>query len=708
MKKQVCFTVLAVLALSVPCLAESKAAPLHELIIRNSGSLRGRTVYVDLFGRTARAAFRDADTAGMTVEMLGQPLPVPWNEVKPSALVRIALQAASSAADLLAVARFAHAEGLDEDAGRALDAAAAGYRDSAEEISAVRKEIFPEPVQPEPVVRETSSKPAPVPEITSEAKPSVIPTFHCLGIYWSPEKGEAAKKVFVKYREAGRGEWRDALPMRYNRVDSPECKADYRGSIVNLSPGAAYDVALHLEGTDLKTVFRAATWNERFPVASVVKGSNRKDTLSAGTSGTAAGYVLYDGTGCTIDTGNQSDVGISVDASYVIIRGYTIRNARQHGIRLFGGHHIVIENCDISKWGSEDENGFGVDYQGGVFSNRKELSSVVIQRCRIHHPSWDSNSWAEDHNNSRHPAGQQTIVFWESEGNHVIRYNELWSDEAHYFNDVMGAGYNSGHRGFPGADSDIYCNYIANCWDDGIEAEGGDRNVRIWNNYIENVMMPIANAAASIGPLYVWRNVSGRSYSPPGSSWDLTHGYFFKMGYAGSEKWMTGHMYIFNNTIFQPDGQGAGGLGGSSKIIKHCVTRNNIFHARQGDRYSIASNDSSTDNDFDFDLVSAQCPGDQEKHSVSGTPTYVPGAGFSFETKTGVFHLAPGSRGYDAGVPIANFCDSFNGTRPDMGAHESGTQKMQFGVKAEFVPPGASQNAGAAPAPAPAAGSAAD
>jgi len=219
--------------------------------------------------------------------------------------------------------------------------------------------------------------------------------------------------------------------------------------------------------------------------------------------------------------------------------------------RIGKGQHIVIENCDISQWGTESEQGWGKNYQAGIFSNNRDLRAVVIQRCKLHHPSWDSNSWAEKHGKSTHPAGPQTVVLWESEGNHVIRYNECWSDPDHYFNDGMGAGSNGGFRGFPGADSDIYCNYVANCWDDGIEAEGGDQNVRIWNNYIEEVLIPIANAAASIGPLYAWRNVSGRCYSPHDSSWDMTHGPFFKMGYAGGEKWMTGHMYIFNNTIFQ-------------------------------------------------------------------------------------------------------------------------------------------------------------
>ncbi len=53
-----------------------------------------------------------------------------------------------------------------------------------------------------------------------------------------------------------------------------------------------------------------------------------------------------------------------------------------------------------------------------------------------------------------------------------------------------------------------------------------------------------------------------------------------------------------------------------------------------------------------------------------------------------MFQLAPGSKGVDAGVVIPNFCEAINGNRPDLGAHESGTGKMQFGVRAQFAPPG--------------------
>src|SRR5688500_634044 len=152
---------------------------------------------------------------------------------------------------------------------------------------------------------------------------------------------------------------------------------------------------------------------------------------------------------------------------------------------------------------------------------------------------------------------------------------------------------------------------------------------------------------------------------------------------------MTGHMYIFNNTLLQPNNEGANGLGGESRVIKHCVSRNNILHVRPGDTHSISTEKRSADNDFDYDLLSAErYPADQEKHGIKGTPRYLPGAGFSFESKIGNFQLAGDSPGCDQGVAIPNFCDVFNGA-PDMGAHEAGSPLMAFGVKAEFIPPAA-------------------
>ena len=151
---------------------------------------------------------------------------------------------------------------------------------------------------------------------------------------------------------------------------------------------------------------------------------------------------------------------------------------------------------------------------------------------------------------------------------------------------------------------------------------------------------------------------------------------------------MTGQIYLFNNTIFQEDNNGAGGLGGGSRIIKHCITRNNILHVRERESRSIAVNGSHRHNDFDYDLTSAAYPPNHEKHGLKGIPRYVPGVGFDPETRTGMFQLAPGSKGVDAAVVIPNFCETVNGNPPDFGAHERETGRMEFGVRAQFAPLG--------------------
>jgi len=539
------------------------------------------------------------------------------------------------------------------------------------------------------------------PVVNSAVQATSVSTFHCLSLYWTPEGGAAEKRVLVKFREVGTDKWRDGLPMRYNPIEdrnnrghkTPVCLGDYRGSIVNLTPGTAYEVALQLEGTDASTVLIASTWSEEFPIAETIKHPGGHTTFEITKSGTPDGYILYDGTGSTINTNNECNAGITVDAEYVIIRGFTIRKVKNHGIQILKGHHIVIEHCNISQWGSEDVpgTGYGVEMNSAVYSKGdRNLHAVVVQRNMFHRPSWDTNSWAEDHRpgkQSKHPDGPQTITFWEPEGNNVIRYNELWSGNGNYYNDVIGGAFNGSYRGWPGRDSDIYCNYIANCWDDGIEVEGGGQNVRIWNNYIEHVKTPIANAATSIGPLYIWQNVSGRSaHSKPEFPRAPRNGPFMKMGFAGDIHWMTGHMYVFNNTVFQAKDDGADALGESSRVIKHCTTRNNILHTRTTSTHSISTDKRHEDNDFDHDLYSARVPKDAQKNGIKGTPKYVKGAGFDFDTKTGNFQLAPGSPGYRQGVVIHNFCEPINGKQPDMGAHQSGAPAMVVGVKANFVP----------------------
>jgi hypothetical protein len=523
---------------------------------------------------------------------------------------------------------------------------------------------------------------------TGAASGFATPTFHCIGLYWTPPGGAAGREVNVRFRRQGVTEWNPGLPMRYNPIaNTDEDLTDYRGSIVHLTPATIYEIELTLAGTHTTTKIVSKTWSEDFPIGKTVRVPDKSAPSAITESGTPEAWRVYDGRGATIDVRHQHDACITVNASNVILRGFILKgagaatnvSARPIGaIRIDGGHDIVIENCDISGWGRlNPKTGFGFDYDSAIYSRSATLKRLVVQRCKLHHPAYDGSNWYEP-KYPTHSMGPQCISLFNTAGNHVIRYNECYSDLEHMYNDGIGGGSNGSFQGAPGPDSDVYGNIVSHCWDDGLEIEGGNRNVRVWGNYITQSMMMIANAATSIGPLYVWRNVVALSQSRP----DAGGGNFLKMGYANSEDWMTGHMYIFHNTLFGPDEWlPTGGLGGD-RIVKHTISRNNILHVRTAQSHSASNNRRNVDNDFDYDLCNGRVPTNQEPHGVRGEPIYAGGAGFDPGTKTGRFQLFPASPGANAGEIIPNFSDGFSGKAPDIGAHQRGAAPMQFGVNA--------------------------
>ena len=523
-----------------------------------------------------------------------------------------------------------------------------------------------------------------------------VPTFHCIGLYWNAERGAADNTCQVRYRKAGSQDWKDAMPLWFDgREFSPvgrdgrgaekaakwEHGGQYRGSIVNLEPGTEYEIELSLEKTKRKQSLKAKTWSEDFPVAKKVAISDSGETLVIEQGGTAAGYVVYappeDRKTAVIDVKNGKEHCIEVLAPFVIIRGMTLKGAGVHGIRIFGGcHDVVIEGCDISGWGRIAEDRWGRNLDSAIYSRERDLTRVVIQRNRIHHPRGDSNNWKEyrpreGKREPYHPEGAQTVHFTDSEGNHVIRYNTVWSDEDHQYNDIFGAGANFSVRGFPNRDSDIYGNRLSHCWDDTIESEGANCNVRIWGNYSTDCYVAIATAGTSVGPLYVWRNIGGAMRVATGQ-WG---GGFLKT----SDIMGGGRIFVFHNTILQPlekdeDGTvstGARtGLGWGGPMV-NITSRNNILDVTQR---SFQSRNDDPLADYDYDLYRGPLPSERhEKHGLTGAPIYAEGQPHA---------LAENSPGHDAGVRIPNFNDDFRDAAPDMGAEEHGVKPLEFGADA--------------------------
>jgi hypothetical protein len=301
---------------------------------------------------------------------------------------------------------------------------------------------------------------------------------------------------------------------------------------------------------------------------------------------------------------------------------------------------------------------WGADYDGAIYSNSEDIERIIMQRNKMHHPRSDSNCWEEyrvEHD-TYHPRGAQAVVFFNSRGNHVIRYNEVYSDEEHRFNDGLGAGSNFSTEGFPNRDSDIYGNIISHCWDDGIESEGANQNVRIWGNYIDNTYVKIAVASTSLGPCYIFRNLAGTARKDPFDSWDdVEHGGFLKT----SDNQGGGKIFVFHNTLLQPEPPAGTtyplgcdpGLGHGGPML-NTMTRNNILHIHKDWHDSISDQNQDPLADYDYDLYN------------------------------GDIEAAPDMGAFEAGSPPMEFgVDAYrNVPQPDGGDGEDGADSDEPGV----------------------------
>jgi hypothetical protein len=522
---------------------------------------------------------------------------------------------------------------------------------------------------------------------------SAVPTYESAGIYWSaPGSGASSGGCEVKFRKQGDSAWRDGLALWYDGA-SNEC----RGSLVHLSPATDYEVQLNLPGQPAARALGFRTWSEVVPVARTVTVSSGA-TLNITEGGSPGGYVVYQAApGAVLDAANSAASNVAINASYVVLRGFTLRGAQQDAIRIAPTvTDVVIEDNEITGWGRQRSGSLGVNLDSAIRAVCVEptLQRVTIQRNRIRDPRYGTNSWSDGH-----PQGPQGITFSHCGGNHVIRYNEITSPSGRYYNDIIGGEDNHTIRGFPYGDTDIYGNLLQHAWDDGIEAEGANKNVRIWGNYIDSTAISIATTLTSVGPVYIFRNVWNRSRFYERVALDAdSRGVFSKSG--STSGFGNGRRYLFHNTMLQATqagvvyGLGGGaGLGGtgSTRPVNNTVTRNNIFHLWKPVNafYQIG-----TGNDFGYDLYSGSL-GTTAVGSIQGVPLYASGSGWTSEAN-GLYQLASNSPGYDRGARIANFNDGFTGAAPDIGAHESGTAAMKFGLGLP-PPPVASTPYGGAP-----------
>lgn len=408
-----------------------------------------------------------------------------------------------------------------------------------------------------------------------------VSTYESISLAWSPVEGRPDRICKVDFRKKGTQEWEEGFPLWFDNRDW-----EYRGSLVELDPGTSYEIRLQLEGLGVEQRSTAKTWTENVRIADTVFVSSRNKTLIARKGGSPEkGYVLYmpkPGDSAVIDVKKQYELCVKIKRSYIIVRGFTLRGATEHGVRINPRqHHIIIEQCDIADWGSPEPGyeAFGQSQHAGIFTDGDGFHPyhVVIQDNKIHHPTYGANYPGQAGAKGSGSRGPKAISLMRGGGVYVIRHNAIYSDSAHYFSDGMGEWRNFSFQGFPSRESDIHHNYISHCWGDAIEAEGGNQNVRIWANYSTHCTYHISTANTNLGPLYIWRNISGISALKPGeygTEWGLMYD---KDHPDPSEEVPRGIIYLFHNTLSQPIYQGLPAGATLPKLHDRVIAKNNIF-----------------------------------------------------------------------------------------------------------------------------------
>jgi hypothetical protein len=226
-------------------------------------------------------------------------------------------------------------------------------------------------------------------------------------------------------------------------------------------------------------------------------------------------------------------------------------------------------------------------------------------------------------------------------------------------------------------ETDIYNNTFYQHTDDAIEPEGYCANVRLWNNYIQDVHMAFAVALAAPGPVYILRNI-GFQFGKTRTS--LTDGYTasalkINRGYQTP----IGPLYLYHNTFLTdvPDTNTVALLNpGNSTFIR---ARNNFFAGTRyvlykvnpvildWDRDSLYTTDSSRFVSWHgtryITLADFQAATNQELNGIADEPGLSDPAG-------GDFTPIRRSPLVDRGVVLPGINGTFSGKWPDIGARE--------------------------------------
>ena len=545
------------------------------------------------------------------------------------------------------------------------------------------------------------------------------PTLRCLGFRWyirGDDDGDATAKL--TYRKAGDKAWKEALPMlRVNREVANwdfrpyACENLFAGSILRLMPDTKYEVHVEMRDPDGGEADTTVVVRTRpVPIAPKPKRtlhvySDHREArsedqriytrlndaakelkpgdlvlLHAGAhkigpegvkieiSGTAEDPIVFRGAGdgeAVVDAGNGETIFDIRGANHLFFEDLSIRNGR-FAFRADGASWLTVRRCRIS------------DVFMGLYSYSEHSTHWYIADNVItgRNPTW----YPRGKDNPSH-----TAVNIYGRG-HVVCYNRI----SKFWDCIAIANY-----GKPPHDLDLQCvaidfynNDLSEAVDDGIEADYGCHNVRVFQNRIVNAHAGLSAQPFYGGPVYFVRN---ELYNITSLSLKL-------------HNWCTG-LEIYHNTMVC-----ARGAFRSYSRWQNGILRNNLFLGASGYAMETGSPHPSTSLDYngyrraDPERLIKWFDGEKEarypsldafaeatgfeKHGVMAdfdvfVRASAPVEGTTYRADFGDLTLKPKAVAVDAGVVLPNLNDRYTGDAPDLGCFEQGRPRPRYGPRKE-------------------------
>ncbi len=517
-------------------------------------------------------------------------------------------------------------------------------------------------------------------------------TIYSVGVEWDvtddPNHNAA---VGVEYRVRGSSVWNAGLPL--TRVDFNGANM-VAGSILFLNPDTSYEVKLALSDVDGGGDTRTLTVSTRklpAPPAGgrtfhVTAGTGGGDGSSGnpfkgvaaaqvaaqpgdtfllhagayggrirfGRPGTPDAYLVWKSVG----DGEVLMDGIDIAASHIWLENLTVRNQSYATFSINAPENVVVKGC-------------------GFYNNHY---SIYLQQ--------GGKDWyiADNTIVGDTPAASESF---DGEGielnvtsGHTVAHNSITNV--------------SDGISYPSTNVDIFGNDIFDTSDDGIEADNGRANVRMWGNRIHNaVHNAISFQPQSGGPWYIIRNQIVSNIESP-----------FKFR-------TTDRFVLLHNTIVNWSAMSCC----NDQHLFGAYSRNNLWISNQGGQiwyFGSYTKDWRTDLDYDgFDWGGATNPfvyggrtyGDLSSFAsasglerngrrVSKNTCFANFADLNFlnPSPSSVSRVAltlnGGGEAVDVGAVLPNVNNGFVADgRPDLGAHEYGQSAASYGPRARAAAP---------------------